>query len=68
MNVAAGGTSGWFQDNQGDKPWIDGDPFAIRSFVENQATWSATWPDNEDDRAMRMCVSPSLKSPFYSLC
>ncbi len=24
LNVAAGGTSGWFPDEEGDKPWNDG--------------------------------------------
>ena len=23
MNVAVGGTNGWFPDNVGDKPWLD---------------------------------------------
>ena len=23
MNVAVGGTNGWFPDNLGDKPWLD---------------------------------------------
>ena len=23
MNVAVGGTNGWFPDNIGDKPWLD---------------------------------------------
>lgn len=24
MNVAVGGTNGWFPDGVGDKPWVDG--------------------------------------------
>lgn len=24
LNVAVGGTSGWFPDGYGDKPWLDG--------------------------------------------
>ena len=24
MNVAVGGTNGWFPDNVGEKPWLDG--------------------------------------------
>ena len=54
MNVAAGGTSGWFPDGVGDKPWLDQSSTAIRDFTEKQATWSATWPSSEDDRAMRV--------------
>ncbi len=26
LNVAAGGTTGWFPDWQGNKPWINGEP------------------------------------------
>ncbi|KAJ3833485.1 concanavalin A-like lectin/glucanase [Lentinula raphanica] len=54
LSVAAGGTSGWFPDNVGDKPWTDGDPKAMFNFAKAQSTWSATWPTSEDDRAMRI--------------
>jgi hypothetical protein len=68
ISLAAGGTSGWFPDGYGDKPWYDtsGDK-AMAAFFDAQDTWSATWPSNEEDRAFIMCVDfPSL--PFlYSL-
>ncbi|KAJ4468354.1 glycoside hydrolase family 16 protein [Lentinula edodes] len=54
ISLAAGGTSGWFPDDVGGKPWADGDPGAMRAFAEAQDTWSATWPTSEDDRAMRV--------------
>ncbi|KAH7867750.1 concanavalin A-like lectin/glucanase domain-containing protein [Lentinula edodes] len=54
ISLAAGGTSGWFPDNVGGKPWADGDPGAMKAFAEAQDTWSATWPTSEDDRAMRV--------------
>jgi hypothetical protein len=54
LSVAAGGTSGWFPDNVGGKPWTDGDPKAMYDFAKAQSTWSATWPSSEDDIAMRV--------------
>jgi beta-glucanase (GH16 family) len=54
MNVAVGGTNGWFPDNAGDKPWIDNSKNAMSDFAKNQETWYNTWPqgDNINDRAM----------------
>jgi len=52
MNVAVGGTNGFFPDGQGNKPWFNGDKNAMRSFAEAQSQWYPTWPQNLDDRAM----------------
>ncbi|PPR00634.1 hypothetical protein CVT24_005480 [Panaeolus cyanescens] len=54
MNLAVGGTSGWFPDNVGNKPWFDGSLTAMRDFARAQDTWSATWPESVDDRSMRV--------------
>ncbi|KAI0036401.1 concanavalin A-like lectin/glucanase domain-containing protein [Vararia minispora EC-137] len=54
LDVAAGGTSGWFQDDVGGKPWIDGSATAIRQFAADQPNWSKTWPSDEDQRAFRI--------------
>ena len=54
LDVAAGGTSGWFPDNVGGKPWFDGSNTAMRDFAKAQDTWSATWPSSSQDRAMRV--------------
>ena len=54
LDLAVGGTSGWFPDGVGDKPWIDDSDTAMRSFAEAQNTWYSTWPSNQDDRAFRM--------------
>lgn len=54
INLSAGGTSGWFPDNVGGKPWIDASLTAMRDFALAQDTWSATWPSNPDDRAFRI--------------
>ncbi|TRM59059.1 glycoside hydrolase family 16 protein [Schizophyllum amplum] len=63
IDVAAGGTSGWFPDNVGDKPWYDGSLSAMYDFAYSQDTWSATWPDSEEERAFRI---DSVK--MYEMC
>ncbi|RPD53558.1 glycoside hydrolase family 16 protein [Lentinus tigrinus ALCF2SS1-7] len=52
MNVAVGGTNGWFPDGAGDKPWLDHSLTAMRDFAEAQEQWYASWPKNIADRAM----------------
>ncbi|KAH9838018.1 concanavalin A-like lectin/glucanase domain-containing protein [Rhodofomes roseus] len=54
IDLAVGGTSGWFPDGVGGKPWYDGSNSAMREFAEAQSTWSATWPSSTDDRSFRM--------------
>ena len=56
LDLAAGGTSGWFPDGLGDKPWYDtsGDKAAANSFAKAQDTWSKTWPGSDNDRALRV--------------
>ncbi|CCM00465.1 uncharacterized protein FIBRA_02498 [Fibroporia radiculosa] len=54
LDVAAGGTSGWFPDSVGNKPWYDGSPTAMREFALAQETWYATWPSDDTDRAFRV--------------
>ncbi|KAL0574640.1 hypothetical protein V5O48_007336 [Marasmius crinis-equi] len=53
ISLSAGGTSGWFPDNLGGKPWADGSDRAMTDFAKAQDDWSKTWP-GEDDRAFRM--------------
>ncbi|KAH9896600.1 concanavalin A-like lectin/glucanase [Cubamyces lactineus] len=54
LDLAAGGTSGWFPDNVGGKMWFDGSKSAMRDFAKAQDTWAATWPSSADDRAFRI--------------
>ncbi|KAI1782034.1 concanavalin A-like lectin/glucanase [Ganoderma leucocontextum] len=63
MNVAAGGTSGWFSDGVGGKPWLDGSLNAMTDFAQAQNQWSATWPQNVEDRTL---VVDSVK--MWRLC
>ncbi|KAJ7100590.1 glycoside hydrolase family 16 protein [Mycena belliarum] len=58
IDLAVGGTSGWFPDRVGGKPWFDGSLSAMADFWAAKDTWFATWPESDDDRAFRMCVFP----------
>jgi len=51
MNVAVGGTSGWFPDGYGNKPWLDGSLTAMYDFASKQDEWYPTWGEG-DDRAL----------------
>ncbi|KAH9479117.1 Beta-1,3-glucan-binding protein [Psilocybe cubensis] len=54
VDLAAGGTSGWFPDGKGGKMWLDGSLTAMRDFARAQDTWAATWPSSPEDRAFRI--------------
>jgi beta-glucanase (GH16 family) len=43
LNVAVGGTNGWFQDGVGGKPWVDGSPSAKTDFWNARSQWYPTW-------------------------
>ncbi|RDW92338.1 putative beta-1,3-glucan-binding protein [Coleophoma crateriformis] len=43
MNVAVGGTNGWFQDGASGKPWIDTSEQAKKQFWDARAQWYPTW-------------------------
>ena len=45
LNVAVGGTNGWFQDGIAGKPWVDGSPTAPMDFWKARDTWKPTWTD-----------------------
>jgi len=54
IDLAVGGTSGWFPDAVGGKPWLDGSTSAMFDFWKQQNTWYSTWPTSDDDRAFRI--------------
>ncbi|KAK3372220.1 glycoside hydrolase family 16 protein [Podospora didyma] len=43
LNVAVGGTNGWFQDNVNGKPWLDNSPNAKKDFRDAKNKWLPTW-------------------------
>ncbi|KAJ6532926.1 concanavalin A-like lectin/glucanase domain-containing protein [Mycena vulgaris] len=51
MNVAVGGTNGWFPDGT-EKPWLDGSATAPLDFLRAQDKWYQTWPQDPAERAM----------------
>lgn len=46
LNVAVGGTNGWFEDGHNGKPWVDSDPMARAQFAAAQDRWFLTWQKN----------------------
>ncbi|KAL1874340.1 hypothetical protein VTK73DRAFT_472 [Phialemonium thermophilum] len=54
LNVAVGGTNGWFQDGTGGKPWLDGSKNAKKDFWNSQDEWFPTWtkPEMEISKVM----------------
>ncbi|KAJ3510675.1 hypothetical protein NLJ89_g4537 [Agrocybe chaxingu] len=51
LNVAVGGTNGWFPDGN-EKPWLDGSNTAMGDFWRNRDKWLPTWPTNPEDRSL----------------
>ncbi|KAJ5612463.1 hypothetical protein N7510_005657 [Penicillium lagena] len=51
LNVAVGGTNGYFPDDVGGKPWTDGSKTPARDFWLANNTWLPSWGEPED-RAM----------------
>ncbi|KAI9841815.1 MAG: hypothetical protein M1837_000360 [Sclerophora amabilis] len=45
LNVAVGGTNGWFEDGMSGKPWVDTSPTAAKDFWDARNQWSPTWKD-----------------------
>lgn len=43
LNVAVGGTNGWFQDGASGKPWVDSSATAKHDFWNAQNQWYPTW-------------------------
>ena len=46
LNVAVGGTNGWFEDGKSGKPWVDASPTAKKQFWDAKDTWLPTWEEN----------------------
>ena len=43
LNVAVGGTNGWFEDEANGKPWVDASPNAPKDFWQAKDQWYPTW-------------------------
>jgi len=47
MNLAVGGTGNYFPDDQGGKPWNNGDPHSVNAFYNAKGQWYPTWKGEE---------------------
>ncbi|RDA95311.1 hypothetical protein CP533_3539 [Ophiocordyceps camponoti-saundersi (nom. inval.)] len=56
INLAVGGTNGWFEDGKSDKPWLDRSPSAKKDFWNARKIWLPTWkqPQLEVSRVLMM--------------
>ena len=54
LNLAVGGTNGWFEDGVNGKPWLDGSARAKKDFYDARDTWLPTWtqPQMEVSKVM----------------
>ena len=43
LNVAVGGTNGWFEDGKAGKPWVDASLNAKKDFWNARNQWFPTW-------------------------
>mmetsp|Transcript_10882 Transcript_10882/g.21273 ORF Transcript_10882/g.21273 Transcript_10882/m.21273 type:complete len:377 (+) Transcript_10882:879-2009(+) len=43
INLAIGGTNGYFPDGQGNKPWSDMDQHSVNAFHNTAGAWYPTW-------------------------
>ena len=46
LNIAVGGTNGWFQDGKSGKPWVDKSATAKKDFWDARAQWQPTWKED----------------------
>ncbi|GFZ51700.1 hypothetical protein JCM24511_09468 [Saitozyma sp. JCM 24511] len=52
LDVAVGGTNGFFPDNVGGKPWVDSSLTAMSDFWSAKDRWYPTWPADVTQRGM----------------
>ncbi|KAG2155258.1 glycoside hydrolase family 16 protein [Suillus bovinus] len=63
LDLAVGGTNGWFPDNAGNKPWLDNSNTAMRQFAQAQDTWYPTWGSDGESSSL---IVDSVK--MWELC
>jgi len=52
LNLAVGGTAGYFPDGVGGKPWSNNDPHSVNAFYNGRGQWLPTWKG--EDSALRI--------------
>lgn len=53
LNVAVGGTNGWFEDGRSGKPWVDSSKSARRDFWNARETWLPTWKEGSSGMVVK---------------
>lgn len=65
LNVAIGGTNGWFADGASGKPWVDSSPSAKKDFWNAQGQWYPTW---NADGSMKVKSVKIMQQKGYNGC
>lgn len=53
LNVAVGGSNGWFQDGEDGKPWVNAAPNARTTFWNDRENWGKTWEHEDNSKKAR---------------
>jgi hypothetical protein len=67
LNVAVGGTNGWFKDGAAGKPWVDSSPTAKRDFWKAKDQWYPTW-QNDNGNALQVKSVKMWQQQGYNGC
>lgn len=65
LNVAVGGTNGWFADGASGKPWVDDDPKAKSEFWDARDQWYPTWEKSGNMQIKRVVM---MQQTGYNGC
>jgi len=68
LNVAVGGTNGWFQDGHSGKPWVDASPSARVDFWNSRHDWHRTWGNDARMLVKSVKVCHDLTRNSFVLC
>lgn len=68
LNVAVGGTNGWFEDGEAGKPWVDASETAKRDFWNARDQWYPTWTDNDYQGQMQVKSVKIWQQQGYNGC
>jgi hypothetical protein len=65
MNLAVGGTNGFFPDSIGGKPWIDDSLSAMSDFWIAKDKWYNTWPEDKTKRGLAVKHVKMVSIPLF---
>ncbi|KPI39642.1 Beta-1,3-glucan-binding protein [Cyphellophora attinorum] len=68
LNVAVGGTNGWFEDGKSGKPWVDSSKRAKKDFWDAREQWLPTWGENGKDAEMLVKSVKIWQQKGYNNC